>query len=69
MKKKPYSPLTVKTLTPEQARKVIADRKNCTEEEAAEFLRFASNDNSNRNDQKRNETLNDTKEQEGKRSA
>ena len=36
-KKKPYSSPTVKLLTPEQARKVIADRKHCSEE-AAEFL-------------------------------
>jgi|SRR5579862_1511270 len=38
MKKTPYSPPTVKTLTPDQARQFIADRKNCTEEEAAEFV-------------------------------
>ena len=37
-KKKPYSAPTLTQLTPEQARKLIADRKNCSEEEAAEFL-------------------------------
>jgi hypothetical protein len=33
--KKPYSSPTVKTLTPEQAKKLVADRNNCSEEEAA----------------------------------
>ena len=38
MKKKPYSSPTIRELTPEQARKLIADRKNCSEEEAAESM-------------------------------
>ena len=38
-KKKPYSPPTLTKLTPEQAKKLVADRKHCTEEEAAEFLK------------------------------
>jgi hypothetical protein len=37
-KKKPYSPPTLTKLTPEQAKKLVADRKNCSEEEAADFL-------------------------------
>ncbi len=37
-KKKPFSPPTLTTLTPEQAKKLVADRKNCSEEEAADFL-------------------------------
>ena len=32
-KKKPYSPPTLTKLTPEQARTLFADRKNCGEEE------------------------------------
>ncbi len=36
--KKPYPSPTVKTLTPEQAKKLIADHNNCSEEEAADFL-------------------------------
>ena len=68
MKKKPYSPPTVKTLTPEQARKLIADRKNCSEEEAAEFLKSLQRQQQ-QNDQKPNGPLNDTKEQKRKRSA
>jgi hypothetical protein len=38
-KKKPYSPPTLTKLTPEQAKKFAADRNNCSEEEAAEFLK------------------------------
>ena len=38
-KKKTYSPPTLTKLTLEQARKLVADRKNCSEEEAAEFLK------------------------------
>jgi len=38
MKKKPYSSPTIRELTPEQARKLIADRKNCSEEKAAESM-------------------------------
>jgi hypothetical protein len=34
-KKKPYSRPTVTKLIPEQAKKLVADRKNCSEEEAA----------------------------------
>jgi hypothetical protein len=36
--KTPYSPPAVTKLTPDQAKKLVADRKNCSEEEAAEFL-------------------------------
>lgn len=36
--KKPYSPPTVKKLTPEQAKKRVADRNKCSEEEAADSL-------------------------------
>ena len=38
-KKKPYSPPSLTKLTPEQARKLVADRRNCSEEEAADFLK------------------------------
>ena len=37
-KKKPYSPPTLTNLTPEQAKTLLADRKNCGEEEAADLL-------------------------------
>lgn len=67
MKKKLYSPPTVKTLTPDQARKFIADRKNCTEEEAAEFLESLQRQKLP-DDQKRNGPPKDNKEQK-KRSA
>ena len=59
MKKKPYSPPTVSTLTPEQARKLIADRNNCTEEEAAEFLESLQRQQ-RQNDQKRSDPLSDS---------
>jgi hypothetical protein len=38
MKKEPYSPPTLIKLAPEQAKKLVADRKKWSEEEAAEFL-------------------------------
>ena len=42
-KKKPYSPPpTLTKLTPEQARTLLADRKNCGEEEAADLLEMPS---------------------------
>lgn len=36
--KKEYSPPTVKALTPEEAKKLIAMHRNCTDEEAATYL-------------------------------
>ena len=63
MKKKPYSPPTVNTLTPDQARKFIEDRKNCTQEEAAEFLESLRRAKP-QNHPKRNEPLNDNQAQE-----
>jgi hypothetical protein len=47
-KKKPYSPPTLTKLTPEQAKKLVADRKNCSEEEAADLLEMPP-DNGNQN--------------------
>ena len=38
-KKNPYSPPAVTKLTPEQAKKLVADHKSCSEEEAADFLK------------------------------
>jgi hypothetical protein len=38
MKKRPYSPPALTNLTLQQAKKIIADGRNCTEEEAAELL-------------------------------
>lgn len=37
--KKLYNPPILTELTEEQAKKLVADRKNCTEEEAAELLK------------------------------
>jgi hypothetical protein len=37
-KKKPYSHPTVTKMTPEQARKFVADRAKCGDQEAAHFL-------------------------------
>lgn len=63
-KKRPYSLPTVTKLTPEQAKKVIADRANCSDQEAADLLE------SLRREQQQNEQqqddANDTKR---KRSA
>jgi hypothetical protein len=66
MSKKRYTPPALRNLTLEQAKKVIADGKNCSEEEAAEFLRSLQRQEP-RNDQKRNEQ--DNQKQEKKRSA
>jgi hypothetical protein len=38
-KKKPYSPPTLTKLTTEQARQFVADRNNCSEEEATDSLK------------------------------
>jgi hypothetical protein len=38
-KKKPYSTPTLTKLTPEQAKKLVVDRKKYSEEEAAELLK------------------------------
>ena len=40
MKEKLYTSPILKELTQEQAKKLVADRKHCNEEEAAEFLKF-----------------------------
>jgi hypothetical protein len=37
-KQEPYSPPTLRKLTLEQAKKLVADRQNCSEEEAADLL-------------------------------
>jgi hypothetical protein len=37
-RKETYSPPSVKRLTPEQARKFVVDRANCSEQEAEDFL-------------------------------
>jgi hypothetical protein len=45
-KKKTYSPPTLTQVTPEQARKRVADGKTCSEEEAAiAFLKSLSQQN------------------------
>ena len=68
MKKKTYSPPAIRNLTPEQAKKLIAERKNCSEDEAAAFLESLQRQQQP-NDQKRSAPLGDNKEQERKRSA
>jgi hypothetical protein len=53
-KKKPYSPPAFTKLTPQQAGKVVADRKNCSDEEATDFLNaFIRQQPNNATDQKR----------------
>jgi len=47
-RKKPYFPPTLKQLTREQAKKLVAVRKNCSEEEAADLLEIPP-DNGNQN--------------------
>ncbi len=37
-KKKPYFPPALREITREQAIKIVMERKNCSEEEAAEFV-------------------------------
>jgi hypothetical protein len=38
-KKRPYSPPSLTTLTLEQAKELVADRRKCGEEEAHDFLK------------------------------
>jgi hypothetical protein len=57
-KKKPYSTPALTDLTPEQAKKLVADRKKCSEEEAAAFLKSL-----------RQQPSNDAMDQQRKRSA
>ena len=57
-KKKLYSAPSLTKLTLEQARKLVADRRNCSEEEAADFLKSL-----------RQLPLHDATDQQRKRSA
>ena len=68
MSKKRYSTPALRNLTPEQAKRIIADGKNCSDGEAAEFLESLQRPEP-KNDQKRNEPLTDNREQSKKRSA
>jgi hypothetical protein len=68
MKKKPYSPPALRNLTPEQAKKIIADRKNCSEEEAGEFLESLRH-RQQQNSEEQNEPRDDAKGQKPRRSA
>ena len=52
-KKKPYSRPALTKLTPEQAKKLVADRNNCNEEEAADFFKSLRKQPSDATDQKR----------------
>jgi hypothetical protein len=63
MSKRRYSPPALRNLTPEQAKKIIADGKNCSEEESAEFLESLQRQKY-QTDQRRNEPLRDYDEQE-----
>ena len=56
--KKPYSSPTLTELTREQAIKLVADRKNCSEEEAAKVV-----------DSLRKQKQSDARDQERHRSA
>jgi hypothetical protein len=47
-RKEPYFPPTLKQLTREQAKKLLAVRKNCSEEEAGDLLETPP-DNGNQN--------------------
>jgi hypothetical protein len=57
-KKKPYSPPTLAKLTPEQAKKLVADRRNYSEEEADDLLEMPpDNGNQNTATESKGETL------------
>ncbi len=58
MNKRPYSSPALRNLTPEQAKKIIAERKNCSEEEAAQFLESLRHQ---RHSQEQNGPMNETK--------
>ena len=63
MSKRRYSPPALRNLTPEQAKKIIADGKQCSEEESAEFLESLQRQKY-QTDQRRDEPLRDYDEQE-----
>jgi hypothetical protein len=52
-KKKPYSRPSLTKLTAEQATKLVAERKKCSEEEAAELLKSLRRQPSEATDQRR----------------
>ena len=47
--KKPYSPPAVTKLNAQQAKNLVVERKNCSEEEAAEFLKSLQKRNEEKN--------------------
>jgi hypothetical protein len=57
-KKKLYTPPILRELTQGQAEKLVADRKNCSEDQAAEFLKRL-----------RKQPPNDATDRQGRRSA
>lgn len=63
MSKKRYFSPALRNLTPEQAKKIIADGKHCGEEEAAEFLESLQRQK-HPADQRRNQPLGHHGEQE-----
>ena len=65
MSKKPYSSPALRNLTLEKATKIIADGRNCSEEEAVEFLESLQRQKP-QNDQKQNDPLKDNQEQNKK---
>jgi hypothetical protein len=65
--KKRYSPPVLTELTPEQAKNLVVDRKNCNAEEAAEFLKSLRR---KRNQEEQNkQSLNPPEDHKRKRSA
>ena len=52
--KKPYAPPTVTKLPPEQAKQFVADRTNCSDQEAADILESLRREQQ-RNEEKQNE--------------
>ena len=65
--KRPYSPPVVSKLAPEQARNLVVVRKNCSEEEAAEFLKSFRRKGNQGEENK--QSPNSAKDQKRKRSA
>jgi hypothetical protein len=68
-KKKPYAPPTVTRLPPERAKQFVADRTNCSDQEAADILESLRREQQ-RNQEKQNEQpQNNANDEKRKRSA
>jgi hypothetical protein len=68
-KKKPYSPPAVTKLTLEQAKQFVADRTNCSDQEAADILESLRREQQRNQEKQSEQPRNDANTEKRKRSA